>query len=397
MIRRFLFFSAFALLLADSTMAQVTITTDLPASVAPGASFTVELNVAKSDVTGFAKLQQQLPSGFTATAGETANATFSFKDRKVKFLWMALPNSDFKVSYNVELDESLSGNQIIEGTFAYIQDNDTKKFIIPKDIISIQAAQGDPEKEAMDKILADQKAKEEAATAAREAAAAEEASAVEEVTEEVVEAIEEATEVAVEETPEVAVEETTEVAVEETTEVEGNSAAEEAEAEAARVATAAEEAAERKRETEEARKAELERKLEEARRAQEIRREEEAAKTETAQDTETAQHTETPTDNYNDSMMKSKPGLVFRVQVAAGSNQVAPSFFEEKYGISESVVVEEHDDLFKYVVGEFGSYRPAKTFRIDLSYSNGVNGPFVTAYNDGVRIHVKEALEIAGQ
>ena len=96
-------------------------------------------------------------------------------------------------------------------------------------------------------------------------------------------------------------------------------------------------------------------------------------------------------------MLKSKPGLVFRVQVAAGPNKVDPSFFKEKYGLSEEVVIEEHEGMYKYVIGEFGSYRPAKTFSNELRDNNNVNGPFVTSYNDGARIHVKEALEIAGQ
>ncbi|MBL4586811.1 MAG: hypothetical protein JKX84_07135 [Flavobacteriales bacterium] len=358
MTSKFSFIIALCGVLFTSTaMAQVSVSTKLPATVEPGGSFTVELNVTKADVSGFAKLQQQLPTGFTATVGENANATFSFKDRKVKFLWMALPNNDFMVSYNVKVDESLSGNQIIEGTFAYILDNETKKFIIPKDIITVKAAGEDAQQAAMDQILADQKAKDDAAAAAREAAAE---------TEEVVEHVEHA--------------ETTEEVVEEVVEeVADNSAAEEAEA-------AAEEA-KHARETEEARKAEQARKAEEARR-------EATAAEETRE--EHVEHTEAPA-NYNDAMMEAKPGLVFRVQVAAGPNQIAPSFFEEKYGISESVVIEEHEGMFKYVVGEFGSYRPAKTFSNELRDSNNVNGPFVTAYHDGVRIHVKEALEIAGQ
>ena len=74
------------------------------------------VDARKGDVSGFAKLQQILPNGFSAEAGESANATFSFKDQKVKFLWMALPNDDFTVSYKVNVDGSLSGNQIVEGT-----------------------------------------------------------------------------------------------------------------------------------------------------------------------------------------------------------------------------------------------------------------------------------------
>ncbi len=335
MIRRSTTLSAIAaILFSTNLMAQVSVSTKLPATVQPGASFNMEVEVAKGDIAGFAKLQQILPPGFTAEQGETANATFSFKDQKVKFLWMALPNGDFKVSYKVNVDASLSGNQIIEGTFAYIQDNETEKFIIPKDIISVGADQAEAaQKAAMDQILADQQAKEDAATAAREEAAP---------VEEVVETTEEVAEEVAEEIADPVVEEVAEVAEEVAEPV-----------------------------AQEPHKAVAEVAHHEPKKA-------------------------APAPNYNDAMMKSKPGLVFRVQVAAGPNQVDPSFFASKYGISEAVVIEEHDGLFKYVVGEFGSYRPAKTFSNELRDNNSVQGPFVTAYNDGARIHVKEALEIAG-
>ena len=334
MITKSTFLTSLATLLFSGTLiAQVSVSTELPATVAPGASFNMKVNVAKGDVSGFAKLQQILPPGFTAEAGESANATFSFKDQKVKFLWMALPNDDFTVSYKVNVDASLSGNQIIDGTFAYIQDNETEKFIIPKDIISIQEDQSEAAQQAaMDAILAEQQAKEETAEAARQEASPEEETV--EATEEVAEVVEESTEIVEEssEPVEEVVEEVTEEIVEEVVE--------------------------------------------------QVAQEEPVVE-------------EAP--NYNDAMMKSKPGLVFRVQVAAGPNQVDPSFFQQKYGLSDAVVIEEHDGMYKYVLGEFGSYRPAKTYSNELRDNNGVDGPFVTAYNDGVRIHVKEALELAGQ
>ncbi|MFT5918985.1 MAG: hypothetical protein ACI9FU_000787, partial [Granulosicoccus sp.] len=212
-----------------SVQAQVSVSTNLPASAAPGSEFLVEITVNKPSVTGFAKLEHSLPTGFEASAGQTANATFSFKDRKVKFLWMALPNGDsFTVSYKVTVDASLSGSQILEGKFAYIKDNATEKYLIPKDIITIGA---DPteaaEQQAMASIAADSEAKEVADAAAREAASQEEApveEVVEEVAEEVVETAEEVAEEVVE-TAEAVVEEVAE-AVEE---VVDNSAAEAAE------------------------------------------------------------------------------------------------------------------------------------------------------------------------
>lgn len=358
MITRSIFVSALAsTLFSGALFAQVSVTTELPATAAPGGNFTVKLNVAKSDVSGFAKLQQILPPGFTAEAGETANATFSFKDQKVKFLWMALPNDDFQISYKVAVDQSLSGNQIIEGTFAYIRENETEKFIIPKDIIAIGADNAQAAQQAaMDKILADQQAKEEAAEAARQEAAPEE-----EVAEEVAETAEE-------------VVETTEEVVEE--------AAEE-------IAEAAEEVVEEVAEPVEEVVETTEEVVEEVSEPEPVK--------EAPKPVAKKQPAPAPAPDYNDAMMKSKPGLVFRVQVAAGPNQVDPSFFQTKYGITDPIVIEEHEGLYKYVVGEFGSYRPAKTFSNELRDNNGVDGPFVTSYNDGTRIHVKEALDIAGQ
>ena len=355
-------------------MAQVSVTTKLPATAVPGGNFTVELNIAKSDVAGFAKLQQQLPPGFTAEAVETANATFSFKDQKVKFLWMALPNDDFKVSYKVAVDASLSGNQIIEGTFAYIKDNETEKLVIAKDIIKIQADQADAAKQAaMDKILADQQAKIDAANAAREEAAPVTAEVQQEEVVAETKVVEPATETKTEPAAEAKVEEA-----------------------AAVVDNSAELAAAAKKE-EDARKAKEAKEAKQAQEAENARKKQEADEAKKAETAAKSSQPAPAANDYNDAMMKSKAGLVFRVQIAAGPNRDDPAFYQKKYGISDAVVIEDHDGLNKYVVGEFGSYRPAKTFSNELRDNNAVEGPFVTAYNNGVRIHVKEALDIAGQ
>jgi len=369
MINRSTLLSALFTVFTAGSFAQVSVLTKLPATVPPGGNFNVELSVSKGDVSGFAKLQQQLPPGFTATAGEVANATFSFKDQKVKFLWMALPNGDFKVTYNVVVDASLSGNQIIDGgTFSFIKDNETEKFIIPKDIINVTSNTAEATQQAaMDKILADQRAKEEAADAARQEAA------------KVEEPVQEAAKPA----------ETTEVdgrVQVETTEVVDNSAAE------AEAAKRAEEDAKKAAEAEAAR---LAKEAEKARKAEEARQAEEAKKAEKPAEKPAAPVAAEK--DYNDAMMKSKPGLVFRVQIAAGPRKDDPASYKSKYGIADEVVIEEHEGLNKYVVGEFGSYRPAKTFSNELRDKNGVAGTFVTAYNNGVRIHVQEALNLAGE
>src|SRR5690606_19436931 len=97
----FLLFSIFVLLFFQKIFTDdVSIKTQIPDKVSAGEEFTVELIINKGEVGGFAKLQQELPEGFTATAIENKNASFTFSDQKVKYIWMALPSeNEFKISY----------------------------------------------------------------------------------------------------------------------------------------------------------------------------------------------------------------------------------------------------------------------------------------------------------
>jgi hypothetical protein len=364
MRRTLLTIAAVGCTFTGTLLAQVSVTTKLPSTVVPGGEFNVELNISKGDVAGFAKLQQDLPTGFTALPGETANSTFSFKDRKVKFLWMALPaTADIKVSYKVMVDASVSGNQIIEGNFSYIRNNETEKFVIPNDIIIVTADQAAAaQTDAANKKIEEQKAKEASANTAREAAVAAEESKTVEATD---------SKPTTDSTPSGNEPSTT-----------SNSAVDNAKIE------------EQKR-AEEAKKAKDEQAAAEAKRSKDAEQAEAKRKADSAKTQDISASKQQPSSSNNE--LKSKAGLVFRVQILAGPKSVDPSVLASKYNITEAISIEQHDGLNKYIVGEFGSYRPAKTFCNELRDNNNVEGPFVTAYNNGVRIHVKEALDIAGQ
>lgn len=106
-----------------------------------GSDFKVEITVKKGNLAGFAKLQETLPAGFTATAGNSNSASFTFADQKVKLVWVSLPaDAEFKVSYNVKVDRSVagSGSKSITGLFSYIENDETRKFSIPASIIDVK-------------------------------------------------------------------------------------------------------------------------------------------------------------------------------------------------------------------------------------------------------------------
>jgi hypothetical protein len=101
-------------------------------------NFIVELNINKGNLTGFAKLLETLPAGFTAVSGESKGASFSFTDQKVKFVWVSMPTeTEFKVSYKVKVDGLLNTVQVIDGIFSYIENDETKKFTIPTSQVAV--------------------------------------------------------------------------------------------------------------------------------------------------------------------------------------------------------------------------------------------------------------------
>ncbi|HEX8515681.1 MAG TPA: SPOR domain-containing protein [Bacteroidia bacterium] len=132
-----LLFNTLALLIYQFFFADgVVITQQIPSSAKPDTEFTVELTINKGSTSGFAKLQQDLPEGFTAVQDENNGASFTFSNQSVKFIWMSLPNDkEFKVKYKVKVASGVSGQKSIAGKFSYVVDNVKQSIdIVPSNI-----------------------------------------------------------------------------------------------------------------------------------------------------------------------------------------------------------------------------------------------------------------------
>ncbi|HEY4800457.1 MAG TPA: hypothetical protein VII99_15360 [Bacteroidia bacterium] len=89
--------------------------------------------------------------------------------------------------------------------------------------------------------------------------------------------------------------------------------------------------------------------------------------------------------------------VAFKVQICALSKtDRSNSYFQSKYGISNNVSMELHEGWRKYVVGKYSQYKDARDYRETIRVK-GVENPFVTAYNQGKRITVQEALMVSNQ
>ncbi len=99
----------------------VTLKMNAPLEVKAGTEFIIEITIQKNSIEGFARFQQELPAGFTAQAIENGGADFTFEMQKVKFFWLVLPTTEeIKIKYNVKVDNTIVGDFSINGLFSYI-------------------------------------------------------------------------------------------------------------------------------------------------------------------------------------------------------------------------------------------------------------------------------------
>ena len=116
----------------------ITVSQQLPSTMQAGSEVVVEIIVHKNDVTGFAKVQQEIPQGFSVEEIDTKGATFSFKENKVKFIWMSLPSDEeFTISYKLKSDAALTGDYTFGGKFSFITNSERKNIEIAKATISV--------------------------------------------------------------------------------------------------------------------------------------------------------------------------------------------------------------------------------------------------------------------
>ncbi len=96
------------------------------------------------------------------------------------------------------------------------------------------------------------------------------------------------------------------------------------------------------------------------------------------------------------SSTSSTNGIKYRVQIIAAHNTVSKRYIKKAFGYSGSVNLENHQGWVKYTTNGYSTYKDARDKRNTLN-SYDFDGPFVTAYNNGDRITVQEALMISNQ
>ncbi len=102
----------------------VTITGNFPKNVAAGTEFTADIIINKTNVSGFAKLQLEVPQGFTVKELDSKSGNFSFAGNIAKIIWTSIPSdAQFTVKFTLVADASAAGAKTISSKFSYVSNN----------------------------------------------------------------------------------------------------------------------------------------------------------------------------------------------------------------------------------------------------------------------------------
>lgn len=432
----FVLFNLASLIVVTALLpADVKVDTSIPDQMKRDSTYLVEISIDKAEIFGFAKYQQDLPPGFQAEAVETAEASFTFADNKVKFIWMALPEEkQIKISYKITPTAEAPKEGVVEGKFSYIEENERKSYDLPNINIKVLGEDDVPkeiepearvmrmvestgENEFLVTLSVEKKgitgfSKIEEYLPPGAEAEAQEAklavfSQVDDKAKFVWMSIPAEDEFVV--TYKVKADKDIEDAL---NSMEGNfSFLDEDESKTVPVIGAgplAKEEPELAMEEEEEPIVEDD-SVEEGDIEEEVAAVIEEPKEEVVEEVkpkpqpkeepkEIAKATPKPKETPITRTPNPETGVRYRVQIVAGHKTVDEKYIAKTYNFNEPFSVENHEGWIKYTTGSFNVYKQARDKRESLvTAQHNFPGPFVTAYNSGERITVQEALMITNQ
>ncbi len=114
-----------------------TVRQEIPAVIGANGISVIKVKVNKSDIEGFAMLEINVPEGFAAKAIETKGASFTFSEKKMRFVWMNLPDVDhFDITYQLVHLQGSTTLEKLQGVFSFVQNNKKKEIAIDNQIIN---------------------------------------------------------------------------------------------------------------------------------------------------------------------------------------------------------------------------------------------------------------------
>jgi len=118
--------------------AQVNVNMLVPEEVIAGKEFDINIEIDKGALEEFSRFQQELPAGLTASPNQSETADFTFTDQRTRFIWLKLPKKEvITISYTVMVNERLKGQFDLEGEFSYVESDERQAIAVAPVTITI--------------------------------------------------------------------------------------------------------------------------------------------------------------------------------------------------------------------------------------------------------------------
>ena len=124
------------------SQAAIDIKMNLPTEVEAGNFFIVTIDINKGALEEFSRFQQELPAGLTAEQINSATADYGFENQRLRFIWLKLPPDELiSISYRVNVHQRLKGTFSLNGVFSYVEENERKSVDVISGLITIIPSQ----------------------------------------------------------------------------------------------------------------------------------------------------------------------------------------------------------------------------------------------------------------
>lgn len=373
--------------------------------------YQVTLDITKQGIEGFCKIQEFTSFGGIMSEVELKGAIFSFIKNKGKFVWMSLPTDEnFTVSYSLDLSSAKNKDvSVLKGDFSFLEGNVTKKVdIIKRDVETLADNSSSSQNENVEEK--NTKEDETIISTENEPSIPMETSA----TSPKIPVVEDDSKITV-------INKEEEIDTSQESMITSDEEIENKEMITAETLAAANRNEPKKGNTEETLDITSDSIKEEVIIEDDILEETpvleniELKKVATTEENEIDTDFEAVKEEEVATIKEEKPkekktgpvlennfgvrtGVNYRVQIAAGKNVVDKAYFEKRHNWTSDFVIENHKGWVKYTTGSYQVYRIARDNRATVNGGeHKFNGPFVTAYNEGIRITVQEALMISKQ
>ncbi len=121
----------------------ITVSGNIPKTITAGQEVPIELKITKGSMSGFAKLQLELPEGLSLKELDNKGANYSYMDGVAKWVWASLPSeAEIVIKATLVAAATTSGAKTIGAKYSFVENNAKQVVEMVPIEITVEAGSG---------------------------------------------------------------------------------------------------------------------------------------------------------------------------------------------------------------------------------------------------------------